>query len=117
MPLIEIKSNVEPDNLELHLSSLTKNMAKSLGKPEQIMSVSFEKVFMLFGGSTDPTASVKVYSIGSLSSEQNKVHCQIIFKFLQEVLNVDKGRAYIAFIPLERTHTGFRGTTVDDLIL
>ena len=76
MPVLQIFTNVSSSKINNDLLvHLTDVMAKALEKPREYMAIHIvPDQHMSFAGSVEPTAQVKLASIGRLGVEENKVH-------------------------------------------
>ncbi|XP_052798947.1 macrophage migration inhibitory factor homolog [Mya arenaria] len=90
----------------------SKFIAAQLGKPESYVTVRLvPDQIMSHGGSTDPCASVQVFSIGAIGGEKNKNHSQAIGKFINSELGIPIDRFYVTFIDVARSDCGYNGST------
>ena len=100
MPFLQVFTNVSStkitDELLLHLTDV---LAKALSKPKEYMAVQVSgDQRMAFGGTLEPTAQVKLSSIGRLGLEENKVLSALIADELERELGIAPKRAYIEFV-------------------
>lgn len=101
------KSNI-PDDF---LMSASKFIAKQLGKPESYVTVRVvADQMMCHGGSSEPCASIQVYSIGALGT-RNKDHSRAIGQFIEDTLKIPQDRFYITFMDIKGSDCGYGGTT------
>jgi len=86
-------------------------IAELLGKPESYVMVAVKhSTAMRFGGGLEPTAMVRLYSIG-LPEERCAEFSAKICAFIEETLSVAPDRVYIDFRNLERGMFGWNGKT------
>ena len=86
-------------------------LAELVGKPESFVMVSIKPgVPLIFGGTHDPCAFVRLKSIG-LPHNRCTEFSEKICDFIQQELDVSKDRIFIDFKDLERRLFGWNGKT------
>ncbi len=111
MPLLEISTNTSIDNaadIAVRASALT---AEMLGKPESYVMVKIQpQQILLFAGSNEPAAHVKLKSLG-LPENATAGFSSAICNFISEQLNINSARVYIEFASPQRHMWGWDQTT------
>ena len=100
MPLVEVQlsSPLSATAQSALMSTLSQSVAKILGKPESYMMVVLRsEVPMLMGGSAEPTALVKVRSVGAISAPQSRELAGSITQSLVKAGGLDDDRVYCLF--------------------
>ncbi|KAJ8312146.1 hypothetical protein KUTeg_009519 [Tegillarca granosa] len=108
MPTFVIYTNQPKSSIaDDFLKEATSLIATRLGKPASFVTVRVHPDQMMsHGGTTDPCASVELYSIGKLGPDFNDEHAAEIGKFISAKLNVPIDRFYVTFVDLERCNVG-----------
>lgn len=111
MPLLEISTNTRVDNsmgIAEQASALT---AKILGKPESYVMVKIQtEQTLIFAGSNEPAAHVKLKSLG-LPEDKTTHFSTSICAFIGEELGINSARVYIEFANPERHMWGWDNQT------
>jgi phenylpyruvate tautomerase PptA (4-oxalocrotonate tautomerase family) len=113
MPYLRIDTNVTldkpaADDLCVALSAAA---AQWLGKPEQyVLACVRPGLSLTHGGTAEPAAYAECKSIG-LPKKRTEELSAALCGFLQERLDMDPARVYIAFKDLERSLFGWNGRT------
>ena len=113
MPLIELKTNVELDDVmaEDVGRALSALVAELTGKPEEYVLTMVEPgMTLLFGGTAAPAARVTLSSIG-LPDDKTPDYSANICSFLESAMDIPGERIYISFENLERHLTGWNSKT------
>lgn len=117
MPSLELTTNVAPDNVNAFLAAASAKFADSIGKPERVCLVTFNKVDqMTYAGSTDPAFIAHIHSIGNIDNERNAGLSKNISQFLTEELDIPNTRGYFFFHNVTGENTGCAGTTYTNLM-
>ncbi|HEB83160.1 MAG TPA: hypothetical protein ENJ11_09900 [Gammaproteobacteria bacterium] len=107
MPLLEISTNidiVESTDLAKQASQLA---AEILGKPESYVMVKIMPgQTLLFAGSTDPAAHIKLKSLG-LPEERTGEFSEKLCSFIEDQLDIPSARIYIEFAGPDRHMWGW----------
>jgi phenylpyruvate tautomerase PptA (4-oxalocrotonate tautomerase family) len=115
MPLIKLQSSVtsaDSATVEELLKSLSKLLAKHLGKPESYVMTAFEPgLKMSFAGTFEPVCYVEIKSVGKMNPTQTQAMSKDFCQQIQERLGVSTDRIYIEFADAERTMWGWNGAT------
>jgi len=113
MPLLKLETTValNQDKLQPLLSSLSRIVAQTIGKPEQYVMVSVSPAAMLMSGKTGDAAFVDLRSIGGLSGSVNKELSQRICALLQQSIGIPSDRVYLNFTDVEAQNWGWNGST------
>lgn len=111
MPLLEISTNTIVDNsldIAEQASALT---AKILGKPESYVMVKIQsEQTLIFAGSNEPAAHVKLKSLG-LPEDKTAFLSASICAFISEQFGINSARIYIEFANPERHMWGWDNQT------
>jgi phenylpyruvate tautomerase PptA (4-oxalocrotonate tautomerase family) len=111
MPLLEITCNTtiaDEAGLASQASTFTAGM---LGKPESYVMVKVHSSqTLIFGGSNEPVAHVKLKSLG-LPENRTAEYSEKICDFIGSALNIDSSRIYIEFSSPERHMWGWDSRT------
>ncbi len=107
MPLFEISTNTPvEDSLQL-AERASKLTAEMLGKPESYVMVKvFSEQTLIFAGSGEPAAHVKLKSLG-LPENSTADFSAKICTFINTELNISSSRIYIEFSSPERHMWGW----------
>nr|QAB05318.1 macrophage migration inhibitory factor-like protein [Modiolus philippinarum] len=114
MPTFAVYTNLPkgkiPDDF---LQATTDYIAERLNKPKSYVCVRVHpEQIMSFGGTTEPCASVDLYSIGSFEDkDKNNDHAEKIGEYIRKKLEIPIDRFYITFFNLERHMCGYNGKT------
>jgi phenylpyruvate tautomerase len=113
MPLLRLETTVTlPDNQRQQLlTSLSKTVAETIGKPEQYVMVTIGPAAILMSGKPGHAAFVDVRSIGGLTDAVNQKLSQQVCKLLNDVLGVPADRVYLNFSEVEAGNWGWNGNT------
>jgi phenylpyruvate tautomerase PptA (4-oxalocrotonate tautomerase family) len=113
MPYFSIETNQPVDsaaNQQL-LKKISVFVAELLGKPESYVMVSIQPGSpLIFGGSNDPAAFVRLKSIG-LPVDRCPQLSQEICNLIEQEFGIPKDRIFIDFKDLERNLFGWNGKT------
>mmetsp|Transcript_20296 Transcript_20296/g.40521 ORF Transcript_20296/g.40521 Transcript_20296/m.40521 type:complete len:168 (+) Transcript_20296:68-571(+) len=111
-PSLILTTNVDLGDKKMEImKACSKAIASNLEKPESYVAVSInDNASVIFGGSDKPTALGVVYSLGSISKENNGGLTKDVSE-LMEPFGVDAARIYINFFDLPRENVGWSGKT------
>lgn len=111
MPLLEISTNTKVDN-ELSIAEKASALcAQMLGKPESYVMVKIQtEQTIIFAGSNEPAAHVKLKSLG-LPEDKTADFSASICAFISEQLDINSARIYIEFANPERHMWGWNEKT------
>ena len=111
MPLLEITTNIPLANKSVIARSASKLTANILGKPESYVMVKIlPEQILMFAGSDEPAAHVKLKSLGlpeNLTADFSAEICA----FISAELGIKSSRIYIEFASPERHMWGWDGKT------
>ncbi len=111
MPLLELSTNTsigDAKNLAKQASKLT---AEILGKPESYVMVKImPEQNLIFAGSDEPAAHVKLKSIGLPETNTAELSAKIC-DFISTELSINSARIYIEFSSPQRHMWGWDGRT------
>ena len=97
MPLLQINTNLSPEDPHALASEASALVASMLGKPESyVMVIVNPDQTLTFAGTNDGAAHLKLKSLGlpeSKTSEYSKLLCG----FIEQKLGINTGRIYIEF--------------------
>lgn len=111
MPICLIETNLDhkdvPGDLQLKFA---KSVAEILSKPADRISVTVSPgLRMCRNGSTDPTITVHIWSIGVFSKEKNPEYFSKLFDFFKhELPKVSEKRIVLLFHPIEQHEISVR---------
>ena len=113
MPLLKLETTVSipEDKRKSLLTSLSKLLAVTLGKPEQYVMVSIGQAGMVMSGKSGEAAFVDIRSIGGLSGDVNRKLAQQVCKLLTDSLGLSPDRVYLNFTDVEAGSWGWNGST------
>jgi len=111
MPYLEINTNTTIENCSEIAEQASKLAADILEKPESyvLVKISPEQT-LLFAGSDDPAAHIKLKSLG-LPEAKTADFSEKICSFMTAELNIDSARVYIEFTNPERHMWGWDNKT------
>jgi len=111
MPVLHIHTNISIENQSNFLTQASSTVANALGKPESYVMILFSDCKpMSFAGTQEPTAFLKLKSLG-LNDTQTKDLSEQLCSFLEKMLNIDTSRIYIEFSAPERSMFGWNKNT------
>lgn len=113
MPLLKLETTVtvSEDKRKALLSSLSKVVAGTIGKPEQYVMVTIGQASMIISGRPGDAAFVDIRSIGGLSGDVNRKLSQQVCKLLSDSLGIQSDRVYLNFTEVEAGDWGWNGGT------
>jgi len=113
MPLLKLETTValSDDQRSALLSSLSKIVSATIGKPEQYVMVVISPAAMLMSGQPGDAAFVDVRSLGGLAGEVNRQLAQKIGKLLKDSLGIPPERVYLNFTDVAGANWGWNGET------
>jgi len=107
MPYLEISTNTLIDNSQSIAEQASKLTADIMGKPESYVMVKLlPEQTLLYAGTNEPAAHVKLKSLG-LPESNTAVFSEKIALFLEAELNIASSRVYIEFSNPERHMWGW----------
>src|SRR5215831_18831909 len=111
MPLLKLETTVaiSEDKLRTLLTSLSKAVAETIGKPEQYVMVTISQAVMAMSGTLGNAAFVDIRSIGGLSSGVNRKLSEQISKLLNDSLGIPSDRVYLNFADVDAANWGWNG--------
>jgi len=110
MPLMSIETNQPLDNKET-LASLSSAVSSLLSKPESYVMLKFEhNTDMLFAGTDQPLAHIKLKSLG-LPEDRTQLFSADICELMQQHFKIPADRIYIEFSNPERHLWGWNSST------
>jgi hypothetical protein len=110
MPLMSIETNQTLSDDDT-LSSLSSSIAILLSKPESYVMLKYEhNNNMLFAGSNQPLAHIKLKSLG-LPEDKTEVFSKDLCKLMQQHFDISADRIYIEFSNPERHMWGWNSAT------
>ena len=113
MPYFSIETNQTIDQASNRglIKKTSAFIAELLGKPESYVMIAIKpETSLLFAGSDEPTAFVRLKSIG-LPKERCPDLSKKICSFVEQELEVPPNRIFIDFKDLEREMFGWNGKT------
>lgn len=113
MPLLKLETTVgmSEETRNTLLASLSKIIAKTIGKPEQYVMVTAGTSAILMAGKEGEAAFGDIRSIGGLSHEVNQQLSQKIGQLLKESLGIPQSRVYLNFTAIQASNWGWNGDT------
>jgi phenylpyruvate tautomerase len=107
MPLLEITTNTRIDNSQTIAEQASSLTADILGKPESYVMVKIQpEQVLIFAGSNEPAAHVKLKSLG-LPENRTADFSSSICSFIRSELNINSNRIYIEFSSPQRHMWGW----------
>ena len=107
MPYLEICTNTSIENCQSVAEQASKLTAELLGKPESYVMVKLlPEQALIFSGSNEPAAYIKLKSLGLPENNTNDFS-EKICSFISKQLNIDSARVYIEFSNPERHMWGW----------
>jgi len=111
MPLLELTTNTSIDNCQYIAQQASKLTAEILGKPESYVMVKIQpEQALIFAGTDEPAAHVKLKSLGLPESNTADFSAKIC-SLINAELNINSARIYIEFASPERHMWGWDGKT------
>src|SRR5215467_8080439 len=113
MPLLKLETTValSEDKRKGLLTSLSKAVASTIGKPEQYVMVTISQASIVMSGKSGDAAFVDIRSIGGLGGEVNRKLSQYVSKLLTDSLEISSDRVYLNFTDVEAGSWGWNGST------
>jgi len=113
MPLLKLETTValSDDKRNSLLTTLSKIVAETIGKPETYVMVTLSPSAILMAGEPSDAAFVDVRSIGGLSSDVNRQLSQKICATLKEALSIEPNRIYLNLSDIDAANWGWNGST------
>jgi phenylpyruvate tautomerase len=112
MPLLQLQTSVDTRAPEGLLETLSRELARSLAKPEAYVMVTFEGGRqMLFAGTSEPACFAVLKSIGTFTPAQTDQLSGLLTARLSAALGVAPGRIYIEFVDAKPHLWGHDGGT------
>src|SRR5436309_13383954 len=113
MPLLTLETTVaiSDDKQKALLSSLSKTVAETIGKPEQYVMVTISQAAMAMSGKPGNAAFMDIRSIGGLSGDVNRKLSQQVCKLLNDSLGIPPDRVYLNFSDVDAGNWGWNGST------
>ena len=113
MPLLKLETTVvlSEDERNALLASLSRAVARAIGKPEQYVMVTVGQAAILMSGKASDGAFVDIRSIGGLSGDVNRKLSQQVCKLLNDSLGIPPDRVYLNFTAVEVGNWGWNGST------
>jgi len=113
MPLLKLETTVviSEEKRKTLLTSLSKTVAETIGKPEQYVMVSVSQAGLLMSGKADEAAFVDIRSIGGLNDGVNRKLSQQVCKLLNDSLGIPSARVYLNFTDVKASNWGYDGST------
>ena len=99
------------DKQKALLTSISKLVAETIGKPEQYVMVTIAPAAVLMSGKSGHAAFVDIRSIGGLSNDVNRKLSQQVCKLLADALGVSADRVYLNFTDVDAGRWGWNGKT------
>jgi phenylpyruvate tautomerase len=113
MPLLKLETTValSEEKRSALLSSLSKIVAESIGKPEQYVMVTIGPVVALMSGKPGAAAFVDIRSIGGLNSSVNRQLSAKTCKLLHDSAGIPPDRVYLNFTDVQAGNWGWNSAT------
>jgi len=113
MPLLKLETTVPipEDKQKALLSSLSRAVAETIGKPEQYVMVTISQAAMAMSGTPGNAVFVDIRSIGGLTSSVNRKLSEQICKLLNDSLGIPPDRVYLNFAEVDAGNWGWNGST------
>jgi len=111
MPLLELSTNTNIDDIQNLAKQASKLTADILGKPESYVMVKITpEQNLIFAGSDEPAAHVKLKSL-SLPENNTTEFSEKICNFISSKFSINSSRIYIEFTNPERHMWGWNKKT------
>ncbi len=111
MPLLELTTNTDIDDIQNLAKQASELTADILGKPESYVMVKIQpKQSLVFAGTDEPAAHVKLKSLGLPETDTAELSAKIC-DFISAELGIKSARIYIEFSNPERHMWGWDGRT------
>ena len=111
MPLLELTTNTNIDDVDSLAKQASKLTAEILGKPESYVMVKImPQQHLIFAGNDEPAAHIKLKSLGLPESDTTELSAKIC-DFINNELGINSARIYIEFSSPERHMWGWDGRT------
>ena len=102
MPLLEISTNTQIADIQSFTRQASELTAEILGKPESYVMVKIlPDQALLFAGSDEAAAHVKLKSLGLPENDTSELSAKICW-FIESALAISSSRIYIEFSSPER---------------
>jgi phenylpyruvate tautomerase PptA (4-oxalocrotonate tautomerase family) len=113
MPLLRIETTVavSEEKQNALLTSLSRIVAQTIGKPELYVMISISQAEMLMSGKHGDAAFVDVRSIGGLNGDVNQNLSRLICQLLKNSLGISPDRVYLNFTDISADNWGWNGET------
>ena len=113
MPLLKLETTVAltDEKRKTLVSSLSKVLAETTGKPEGYVMVTAAHADILMSGKPGPAAFVDIRGIGGLSGDVNRRLSEKICRLLHDALGVPPDRSYLNFTEPDAANWGWKGNT------
>ncbi|MBN2196033.1 MAG: hypothetical protein JW751_24670 [Polyangiaceae bacterium] len=115
MPLLAIKTSTplpSPAERDSVLLRLSREVSRSLGKPEGYVMVSLEGgIAMCFAGKTEPACYAELKSIGGIDRATTPGLSRALCAVIEKELGVHQDRVYIEFTNVSGSLWGHGGQT------
>lgn len=113
MPILRLETTValSEEKRKLLLSSLSKTVAETIGKPEQYVMIATGQLGMLMSGRAGEAAFVDIRSIGGLNGDVNRKLAQKVCQLLKDTLEIPQDRVYLNFTDVQAANWGWNGST------
>jgi phenylpyruvate tautomerase PptA (4-oxalocrotonate tautomerase family) len=113
MPLLKLQTTLEipADKRRPLMSSLSKAVASTIGKPEQYVMVAVDEAAIIMSGNEGEAAFVDIRSIGGLGGDVNRKLSQQVCKLLGDSLGIPSERVFLNFTDVPASHWGWKGGT------
>lgn len=111
MPLLQINTNISIKDSTALAKDASRIVAGMLGKPESyVMVIINAETSMIFGGSEDDVAHLKLKSLG-LDESKTADYSRHLCGFIQNTLSIPPARIYIEFSDPQRHMWGWDSST------
>ncbi|RLN48821.1 hypothetical protein BBJ29_003848 [Phytophthora kernoviae] len=117
MPNVNVTSNVAASGVDnaAALAAISKGVATTLGKSEQVVMVQLSlDTPMLFQGSDEPCAMIRLQSIGKVDAEHNPTTASVLTTTVSQVLNIPVGRIFMIINDEQRENWAKGGVLIPE---
>lgn len=113
MPLLKLETTVvlSGDKRNTLLTSLSKLVAETIGKPEQYLMVTVNPASILMSSKPGEACFAELRGIGGLTDDVNRKLSQKVCRLLNESLGVPQERIYLNFVDVPAGNWGWSGNT------
>ncbi|KAF5658131.1 macrophage migration inhibitory factor [Fusarium heterosporum] len=112
--LVEIKTNVIIEEEFIFITELSEFVSLRYNRPASCIMITLQHgVCMQFGGSSDPSYTMKIEALErDTQTAMNKLNIALLQVRMKQVLDIPASRGYVRFVPVAQDCVGWKGNTV-----